>query len=124
MQRFMLKSKIHRARVTGVELDYAGSITVDEQLLEQADILPGEQVHVLNVNTGDRLITYAIAAKRGSRQVVLNGPAARRGNIGDPVIIISYCILNRPDGRDHRPRVLCVDEHNRVQEKRDHAAHC
>jgi len=121
MQRFMLKSKIHRARVTGVELDYAGSITIDEQLLEQADILPGEQVHVLNVNTGDRLITYAIAAKRGSRHVVLNGPAARRGNIGDPVIIISYCILSRPDGRDHRPRVLFVDEHNRVQEKRDHA---
>lgn len=122
MQRFMLKSKIHRARVTGVELDYAGSITVDEQLLEQADILPGEQVHVLNVNTGDRLITYAIPAKRGSRAIVLNGPAARCGSIGDPVIIITYGILSGPDSRDHRPRVLFVDEHNQVQEKSDHAA--
>ncbi len=78
MQRFMLKSKIHPARITATELGYAGSITVDEALRDRADILPGEQVHVLNVNTGDRFVTYAIPADKGSHAVLLNDPAPRR----------------------------------------------
>jgi aspartate 1-decarboxylase len=76
MNRTILKSKIHRATVTAVDLDYEGSITVDQKLLEKADILPGEQVHVLNINNGERFVTYAIAAKRESGTVMLNGPAA------------------------------------------------
>ena len=77
MQRIMLKSKIHRATVTGLELDYEGSIAIDPLLLEAADILPGEQVQVLNINNGERFITYAILGRRGSGQMMLNGPAAR-----------------------------------------------
>jgi len=91
MNRTILKSKIHRATVTALDLDYEGSITIDENLLDKADILPGEQVHVLNINNGQRFVTYAIAAPRGSGTVLLNGPAARLGTIGDKVIIISYC---------------------------------
>ena len=89
MQRFMMKSKIHRATLTGTELSYEGSITVDQDLLDLADILPGEQVQVLNLNTGARLITYAISAPRGSGTVLLNGPAARLGVPGDLVEIIT-----------------------------------
>ena len=87
MQRFMLKSKTHRAALTGTDLNYEGSITIDENLLEKADILPGEQVHVLNINNGQRFVTYAISAPRGSGTVLLNGPAARLGTVGDKVII-------------------------------------
>jgi len=115
MQRLMLKSKIHRAVITGTALDYTGSITVDENLLAKADILPGEQVHVLNVNAGHRFITYAIAASRGSHSVVLNGPAARLGQAGDRVIIVAYCVISDQDSRDHKPRVLFVNEDNQVQ---------
>lgn len=109
----MLKSKIHRATLTGTELNYEGSIAVDENLLELADILPGEQVHVLNVNTGDRLVTYAITAPAGSGMIMLNGPAARMGAPGDPVIIITYCDLNDADARRHQPKVILVDAQNR-----------
>ena len=91
MNRTILKSKIHKATLTGTDLDYEGSITIDENLLEKADILPGEQVHVLNINNGQRFVTYAIAAPQGSGTVLLNGPAARLGTVGDKVIIISYC---------------------------------
>ena len=94
MERFMLKSKIHKATLTGTDLDYEGSITVDQNLLEKADILQGEQVHVLNINNGQRFVTYAISAPRGSGTVLLNGPAARLGTVGDKVIIISYCQIS------------------------------
>lgn len=109
----MLKSKIHRATLTGTELHYEGSIAIDQGLLELADILPGEQVHVLNVNTGDRLITYAITAPAGSGTVLLNGPAARLGVAGDPVIIITYCDVEDADARRHQPKVIHVDPQNR-----------
>lgn len=79
MERFMLKSKIHRATLTGTDLNYEGSITIDQNLLEKADILPAKQVHVLNINNGQRFVTYAISARRGSGTVLLNGPAARLG---------------------------------------------
>ena len=91
MNRTILKSKIHRATITGLDLDYEGSITIDEELLEKADILPGEQVHVLNINNGQRFVTYAIAGPRDSGTILLNGPAARLGTAGDKVIVISYC---------------------------------
>ena len=121
MQRIMLKSKIHRAILTATELDYIGSIAVDADLLEQADILADEQVHVLNINSGDRFITYAIAAERQTGAVILNGAAARLGQVGDPVIILSYCNVDDRDGHRHKPRVVFVDQRNRVREVRDAA---
>ena len=116
MERFMLKSKIHRATLTGAELDYEGSITVDEELLEKADILPGEQVHVLNTSNGQRFITYAIAAGRETGAVVLNGPAARLGQVGDKVIIISYCSVSAESVKDLQPKKVFVDDRNRPKE--------
>jgi len=112
----MLKSKIHRATLTGTDLDYEGSITIDENLLEKADILPGEQVHVLNINNGQRFITYAIAAPRGSGTVLLNGPAARLGMAGDKVIIISYCQVSDQEAKDLKAKVVFVDDENRPKE--------
>lgn len=117
MQRLMLKSKIHRARLTGADLHYEGSIAIDEQLLAAADILPGEQVHVLNVNNGERLITYAIAAPAGSGTVLLNGPAARLGMAGDVVVVLTYCNVDQSEAASWRPRVVLVDERNRPREK-------
>jgi aspartate 1-decarboxylase len=116
MERFMLKSKIHGAMLTATELDYQGSITVDQQLLEKADILPGEQVHVLNINNGERFVTYAIAAPRGSGAVILNGPAAKRGSIGDKVIIISYYQVPDEKAKDLKARILFVNDKNRPKE--------
>ena len=113
MQRMMLKSKIHRATLTGTELEYEGSITVDVALLDAAGILPGEQVHVLNLNNGARLVTYAITAPRGSGTVLLNGPAARLGVAGDRVIILTYCLVDEKEAARHRPRIVQVDAKNR-----------
>lgn len=109
----MLKSKIHAATLTATELDYEGSITIDQQLLETADILPGEQVHVLNINNGHRFITYTIAADRGTGAVILNGPAARLGQIGDKVIIISYCQVPTDKAKDSKTKIVPVDDRNR-----------
>lgn len=116
MQRFMLKSKIHGATLTGAELGYEGSITVDEQLLEKADILQAEQVHVLNLNNGNRFITYTIAAERGSGGVILNGPAARLGTVGDKVIILSYCQVPAEQAQGLKVRKIFVDEDNKPKE--------
>ena len=113
MQRFMLKSKIHRATLTGTELDYEGSIAIDRQLLEAADMLPGEQVQVLNLNNGQRLITYAIEAPAGSGTVLLNGPAARLAATGDLVIVLSYCAVSDEEARSIKPKVVLVDAENR-----------
>jgi len=109
----MLKSKIHRARLTGTELEYEGSITIDRTLLDAADMLPGEQVHVLNLSNGSRIITYVIEAPPGSGTVLLNGPAARMGQVGDQVIVLSYGELTDEQARAHRPRVILVDETNK-----------
>jgi aspartate 1-decarboxylase len=110
----MLKSKIHRAVVTGTELDYEGSITIDENLLEKAHMLPNEQVHVLNCNNGARFITYAIAAPRDSGSVILNGPAARLAVPGDRVIIMSYSGVEDNDCYEMMPKVVIVDRQNRA----------
>lgn len=115
MQRFMLKSKIHRARLTGTDLDYQGSIAIDKTLLDAADILPGEQVHVLNLSSGARLVTYAIEAEAGSGTVMLNGPAARLGIPGDLLIVLTYCALPDDQARTFRPRVVRVTADNRLR---------
>jgi len=115
VQRFMLKSKIHRARLTGTELDYEGSIAIDRNLIEAADMLPGEQVHVLNINSGARLVTYVIEAEAGSGTVMLNGPAARLGMAGDLVVILTYCAVPDDQARKFTPRVIKVDEKNRIR---------
>ncbi|HIJ72381.1 MAG TPA: aspartate 1-decarboxylase [Planctomycetes bacterium] len=119
MERFMLKSKIHGARLTGTELDYEGSITIDRNLLDRADILPGEQVHVLNINNGKRFITYTIAAPQDSGTILLNGPAARLGTVGDKVIVISYCQVPAEKAKDLQIKKVFVDEKNKPKESKD-----
>jgi len=114
MNRIMLKSKIHRAVVTGIELDYEGSLTLDRALMDAADMLPNEQVQVLNLNTGARIITYLIEAPPNSGTVVLNGPAARTGHPGDLIIVLSYCVLSQEEAAAHQPRVVHVDRNNRL----------
>lgn len=114
MLRHMFKSKIHRATLTGTELDYEGSIAVDKTLLEAADMLPGEEVHVLNVNNGQRLVTYILEAPAGSGTVMLNGPAARMGYPGDVVVLITYATMEEEEARRHRPTVVHVDKQNRI----------
>jgi aspartate 1-decarboxylase len=111
--RLMLKSKIHRVALTGTELHYEGSIAIDRNLLEAADLLPGEQVHVLNVSNAERLITYVIEAPAGSGQVVLKGPAARLGVVGDKVVVIGYGMLTDEEARRLKPKVVYVDAQNR-----------
>jgi aspartate 1-decarboxylase len=110
----MLRSKIHRATLTGTDLNYEGSITIDRDLLRAADILPGEQVHVLNLSTGARLITYAIEAPAGSGTVLLNGPAARLGVPGDQVIVIAYCSADADEALRIRPKIVRLDKDNRI----------
>jgi aspartate 1-decarboxylase len=110
----MLKSKIHRATLTGTDLNYEGSIAIDRKLLEAADILPGEQVHVLNLSNGARLVTYAIEAEAGSGTMLLNGPAARLGLAGDLVVVITYAGYSGEELRGHRPKVVKVDAQNRI----------
>lgn len=112
MQRLMMKGKIHRATVTEANLDYIGSLTVDEELLERADILPYEQVHVVNVNNGERLVTYAITGERGSGVICLNGAAAHKGKEGDIVIIISYGECSDEEARAMKPKTVFVNEKN------------
>ena len=110
----MLRSKIHRATLTGAELDYEGSIAIDRDLMAAADLLPGEQVHVLNLSNGQRLITYVIEAPAGSGTMLLNGPAARLGIKGDLVVILAYCAVGDDEARKLRPKIVHVDGQNRV----------
>lgn len=113
MHRLMLKSKIHRATLTATELHYEGSIAVDSLLLAAADILPGEQVHVLNVNNGERLITYAIEAPAGSGTVCLRGAAARTGQVGDTLIVLTYAFVDEGETPSFTSRAVHVDRQNR-----------
>lgn len=117
--RTMLKSKIHRATVTGADVNYEGSITLDPELMEAADILPYEQVHVVDVNNGARLVTYAIEGERGRGEVVLNGAAARLVNTGDIVIVLSYSQVAEADLAGHKPKLVYVDSQNRITHTRD-----
>lgn len=112
MLRTMCKSKIHRATVTEANLNYVGSLTIDEELLELSNIMPYEQVQVVNVNNGQRLITYAIRGERGSGIMCLNGAAARHGQIGDIIIVIAYGHITDAETRDFQPQIVLVDERN------------
>ncbi|MBX3179026.1 MAG: aspartate 1-decarboxylase [Candidatus Hydrogenedentes bacterium] len=114
MMLSMFKSKIHRATVTQAELHYKGSLTLDPVLMEAADMLPNEEVHVLNINTGARFTTYIIEGERGSGVVCLNGAAARLGQPGDLIIALTYCQMDREEARRHVPVVVHVDERNRI----------
>jgi len=110
--RIMLKSKIHRACVTEVNIDYEGSITIDKKLMEEADILPYEQVQVLNINNGARFTTYAMEGESG--EVCLNGAAARLAAKGDTIIILSYCYVEDDEAHNFAPRLIYVDAQNAI----------
>ncbi len=114
MQRHLMKSKIHRATITSADLHYEGSLTVDEDLLDAADLREFEEVQVVNVNNGARFSTYAIPGPRGSGVLQLNGAAARLGMPGDLVIVISYGVFTDAEAARHRPTVVFVDERNRI----------
>ena len=116
MLRTILKSKIHRACVTETDLYYEGSVTIDAILMEKADIIVNEKVEVLNLNNGMRLETYAIVGERNSGAICLNGPAARGACVGDKIIILSYAILDDKDAKIIKPKVITVDEQNRVKD--------
>jgi len=113
MQRILLKSKIHRATVTDSNLQYEGSLTVDEDLLRSVDIVPYEQIKIYNVNNGERFDTYAIAGPAGSGVICLNGAAARKGAKGDLVIIASYAHYDETEVRTHEPKVVLLDSNNK-----------
>jgi aspartate 1-decarboxylase len=114
MFRTMLKSKLHRATVTQADLHYVGSVTIDEDLMDAADLLEGEQVAIVDINNGSRLETYVIAGPRGSGVIGINGAAARLVHEGDLVIIISYCTVTDAEARTLRPKVVFVDADNRI----------
>jgi aspartate 1-decarboxylase len=112
--RTMLKSKIHRARVTRLDIDYEGSITIDETLLEAADILPYEQVQLVNINNGARFATYVIRGEPGSGEIGLNGAAARLAAKGDVIIILSYCNVEDKEACHLGPSIVLVDARNKI----------
>ena len=114
MQRQMLKSKIHRATVTGCDVDYIGSVTIDTDLLEQADILPNELVHVWDITNGARMVTYAIEGEAGSGTMQINGAAALLADVGDKIIVASYANYDERDMEAYAPVVVHVDEENRT----------
>ena len=110
----VLKSKIHRVKITQAELHYVGSITIDEDLMDAADLVENEKVQIVNINNGERLETYVIKGERGSGQICLNGPAARKAQVGDIVIIISYCSIEKSLAKTHTPIVIFPDADNKV----------
>ena len=110
----VLKSKIHRVKITEAELHYVGSIAIDEDLMDAANLMENEKIQIVNINNGERLETYVIKGVRGSGQICLNGPAARKAQVGDIVIIISYCSIDQDEAKSHEPVVVFPDEKNRV----------
>jgi aspartate 1-decarboxylase len=110
----VLKSKIHRAKITQAELHYVGSITIDEALLEAANIIEGEKVQVVNINNGERLETYAIRGERNTGMICLNGPAARKAQVGDVVIIISYASMELEEAKKFKPWIIFPDPNNQL----------
>ena len=112
MQIEVVKSKIHRVKVTGADLNYIGSITIDEALLEASNIIEGEKVSIVNINNGERLETYAIKGNRNSGEITLNGPAARKVQKGDIIIIISYGILDFEEAKSFKPSLVFPNEND------------
>ncbi|NQX44775.1 aspartate 1-decarboxylase [Paenibacillus tritici] len=123
MFRHMMKSKIHRATVTEANLNYVGSITIDEDLMEAADLLENEKVQIVDNNNGSRLETYVIPGPRGSGVICLNGAAARLVQPGDTVIIISYAVMSSEELASHKPTVVFVDADNKPVKLADHELH-
>lgn len=117
MYRLIMKSKIHQAIVTEANLHYEGSITIDEELLKAADLVAGEQVHIVNLNNGSRIETYCVPGATGSGTVCMNGAAARWAQVGDVIIIISYGLADDQEAREVQPKVVFVDQFNRIREK-------
>ena len=115
MQLEIFKSKIHRAKVTQAELHYVGSITLDETLMEAADIVENEKVQIVNVNNGERFDTYVIKGEKDSGTVCLNGPAARKVQVGDIIIIVSYAIMEREEAMNHQPIIIFPDQNNSIK---------
>ena len=118
MFRTLLKSKIHRASVTHCELHYEGSCAIDEDLLDAANIHDNEQIHIWNINNGERFITYAIRAERGSGIISVNGSAARRASKGDLVIIATFAQVHERQVKEFAPKLVFADANNRIQEER------
>ncbi|MDE7324318.1 MAG: aspartate 1-decarboxylase [Lachnospiraceae bacterium] len=123
MQIEMLKSKIHRATVVQAELNYVGSITVDEELLEKSGICEYEKVQIVDVDNGSRFETYTIAGERGSGMICLNGAAARCVSVGDKIIIMAYAQLDAAEAKEHRPTVLFVDDKNHIARVTNYEKH-
>jgi aspartate 1-decarboxylase len=119
-QRIMLKSKIHRATVIDADLNYMGSITIDEDLMEAADLIPYERVQVVDIDNGNRLETYVIGGQPGTGIVAMNGAAARLIHKGDKIIIFSFWMMDDQDARIYRPKIVYVDELNRIRMIDDH----
>lgn len=119
MQRFMMKSKIHRATITQADLHYEGSLTVDQELLDAAQMIPYEMVKVYNVDNGERFETYVIPGPRHSGVICLNGAAARKGMVGDLLIIVTQCVLEEAEVAAHKPVVVLVDAKNRIKKESD-----
>lgn len=119
MQRFMLNTKIHRATVTEANVAYEGSITIDRDLMDAAGIAPFEQVGVYNINNGERFETYVIEGERGTGVIGLNGAAARKGLVGDLIIIVTYVTLDEKEMESFRPTILLMDEQNRIKQHLD-----
>ena len=110
----ILKSKIHRVKVTGADLNYIGSITIDRDLMDAANVITGEKVQIVNINNGERLETYVIPGKRNSGEITLNGPAARRVAKGDIIIIIAYAIMDFEEAKNFEPSVIFPNEENNI----------
>ncbi len=117
MTLHMLKSKIHRATVTDANVDYEGSITIDEKLMAEAGILEHEKVLIANVTSGSRIESYAIAGKWGSGVICANGGAALHNKVGEKVLIMTFCLLSDKEAKRHRPKVVKVDDQNRIKKK-------
>lgn len=114
MQIEVLKSKIHRVKITEAELHYVGSVTIDEDLMDAANIVENEKVQIVNINNGERIETYVIKGKRDSGQICLNGPAARKAQVGDIIIIISYASLTPDEAKNFKPVIIFPDDNNRI----------
>lgn len=114
MQITVMKSKIHRVKVTQAELNYVGSITIDEDLIDAAGLIENEQVHIVNNNNGERFVTYVIKGERGSGMICLNGAAARRVQIGDIIIIIAYGSMSQEEAKTFKPMVVFPDHNNHL----------
>jgi len=119
MKLEMLYSKIHRATVTDANLNYVGSITIDEELMEKANLLVGQKVDIVNINNGERFSTYVIKGKRGSREICLNGAAARKVHVGDKIIIIAYASMDLEEAKSFKPKVIIVNDENEIVEITD-----